>query len=165
MIDEGAVDKTKVHHFRRFGEMEIVAVAPATEAVGALEEFVADACAPLGGERRDVRNVLKMTFLRVIAANDHGKSILKAERLGDFEMEAVGVELLDAIVNGRGIALRGFVEDGGQRGAGVFDVEIELASEECLVDEKRAAKIRLSDDGNAGFGFDVLREELGEHDL
>src|SRR5258708_33954623 len=106
-----------------------------------------------------------MKFLGVIAANDHGKSILKAERLCDFEMKPVGVELFDAIVHRCGIALRGFVEDGGQRGAGVFDVEIELASEECLVDENRAAKLRLSDDGKAGPGFNVLGEEFGEHDL
>src|SRR5260370_15727759 len=106
-----------------------------------------------------------MKFFRVIAADDHGESIFKAKRLGDFKMEAIGVELLDAIVNGCGIALRGFVEDGGQRGAGVFDVEIELAGEKCVVDETRAAKIRLSDDGNAGPGFNVLGQEFGDHDL
>src|SRR5258708_14865416 len=106
-----------------------------------------------------------MKFLRVIAADDHGESIFKAKRLGDFKMEAIGVELLDAVIDGGGIALRGFVEDGGQRGAGVFDVEVELACEKCFVDEKRAAKIRLSDDGNAGPGFNVLGQEFGEHDL
>src|SRR5258708_35932103 len=109
MIDEGAVDKTKVHHFRRFGEMEIVAVAPAAEAVGALEEFVADACAPLGCERRDVRNFLQMTFLRVIAANDHGKSILKAARIGGVGMKAVGGQLLGAIGERWGRTVRGVV--------------------------------------------------------
>ena len=54
MIEEGAVDEAEVHDFGRFGEVEIVAIAPATEAVGTLEEFVADAGAPFGGKRYDV---------------------------------------------------------------------------------------------------------------
>jgi hypothetical protein len=33
------------------------------------------------------------------------------------------------------------------------------------VNEERAAKVGLAFDGNAGFGFDVLGEELGEDDL
>src|SRR6266853_6311691 len=106
-----------------------------------------------------------MKFFRVIAADDHGESIFKAKRLGDFKMEAIGVELLDAIVDSARIALRSFVQDGSERGAGVFDVEVELAGEERFVDEECAAKIGLSDDGNAGFSFDVLRQEFGEHDL
>src|SRR5260370_19812420 len=106
-----------------------------------------------------------MKFLRVIAADDHGESIFEAEWRGDFEMEAVGVELLDAVIDGGGITLGSFVEDGGEGGAGVFDVEVELACEKCFVDEECAAKIRLSDDGNAGPGFNVLGQEFGEHDL
>src|SRR6266849_3973520 len=106
-----------------------------------------------------------MKFFRVIAADDHCESILEAERLGDFEVEAVGVELLDAVIDGGGITLRGFAEDGGERRAGVLDVEVELAGEERFVDEECAAKIGLSDDGNAGFSFDVLGQEFGEHNL
>src|SRR5258708_5539536 len=106
-----------------------------------------------------------MKFFRVIAANDHGKSILEAERLGDFEMEAIGVEQLDAVIDGRGITLWSFVKDGGERRASVLDVEVELAGEKCFVDEECAAKIGLSDDGNARFGLDVLGQEFGEHNL
>src|SRR6267143_7207343 len=50
MIDESAVDEAEVHDFGRFGEMEIVAAAPAGEAVGTLEKFVADSDAPFGCE-------------------------------------------------------------------------------------------------------------------
>src|SRR5437879_8962576 len=106
-----------------------------------------------------------MKFLRVIAANNHGESILETKRVGDFEMEPIGVELLDAVIDGGGITLGSFVEDGGERRAGVFNVEVELASEERFVDKECAAKIGLSDDGNARFGFDVLGQEFGEHNL
>ncbi len=161
MIDEGTINKAEVHDFGRSCEMEIVAVAPAAEAVGALEKFVADARAPLGGKGRNVGDFLQMEILRVIAADDHGESVFEAEGLSDFEMEALGVELFDAMVNGVRIALRGFVEDGGESGAGVLDVKIELAGFESFVDEERAAEIRLALDGDAGFGFNVLGEKFG----
>src|SRR5229473_3515525 len=106
-----------------------------------------------------------MKFLRVIAADDHGESVFEAKRLGDLEMEALGVELPDAIVDRTGIALRSFVEDGGQRCARVFDVQIELAGEQRSVDEERAAKVGLSNNGDTGFRFDVLRQEFSKHNL
>ncbi len=54
--------------------------------------------------------------------------------------------------------MRSFVEDGGEGRAGVFDVEIELAGEERLVDEERAAEVGLANDGNPSAGFDVLSQ-------
>jgi hypothetical protein len=106
-----------------------------------------------------------MEVLGVVAADDHGESIFEAERLGDFQVEAVGVELLDAKVDGGGIALWRFVQDGGEGGARVFDVEVELAGEEGFVDEERAAEVGFAHDREAGACFDVLGEELGKDDL
>src|SRR5258708_3699787 len=106
-----------------------------------------------------------MKFLGVIAADDHGESIFEAEWLGDFKMEAIGVELLDAVIDGGGITLRRFAENGGERGASVFDVEVELAGQKCFMDEECAAKIGLSGNGNACFRFNVLGQEFGEHNL
>jgi hypothetical protein len=106
-----------------------------------------------------------MEFLGVVAADDHGESVFEAERLGNFEMVALGVELLDAVEDGDGIAVRGFVEDGGESGAGVFDVEVEFACEEGFVDEEGAAEVGRAKDRDGGFCFDVLGKELGEDDL
>src|SRR3989454_11295391 len=106
-----------------------------------------------------------MKSLRIIAANDHRKSVFKAKRLGDFKMEAIGVELLDAVIDGSGITLRRFVQNGSEGGARVFDVEIQLAGKEGFVDEKRPAEIGLSNDKESGFRFDVPRQELAQRDL
>src|SRR5205814_536295 len=127
MIDEGSVDEAEIHHFGRLGEMQIVTIAPAAEAVGALEKFVADAGAPFRSKRRDIGDFLKMEIFGVVAADNHGESVFKTERLGNFKVKAISVELLDAIVDGGRIALRSFVEHGGKRGAGVFDIEVEFA--------------------------------------
>src|SRR6267143_122612 len=98
--DEAEGDEAEIHHFGRFGEMEIVAIAPTAEAVGALEEFVADAGAPFTGDGSDIGDFLQMEIFGVVAADDHGESVFKTEGLGDFEMKAIGVELLDAAVDG-----------------------------------------------------------------
>jgi len=166
MIDEGAVKEAEVHDIGRSGEAEIVAGAPAGEAVGALEEFVADAGAPLGGDGSEFGHGAEVERLRVALADDHGEGVFETERLGEVEIEFLGVLLFDAIVDLRGRVLaRGFVEDGGEGCAGVFDVEIEVAGEEGLVDEEGATKIGFAVDGDVGAGFDVLGEEFGEDDL
>lgn len=79
----------------------------------------------------------------------------------------VGVFLFDAREDGSGSVRwrRGIVENGGERGAGVFDVEVEIASQQGFVDQKRAAEIGFAHDGNTGAGLDVLREKFSEEDL
>src|SRR6059036_648750 len=149
MIDEGSIDEAEVHYFGRPSEMQIVTIAPAAKAIGALEEFIADAGAPFGSKWRDIGNFLKMEISGVVTADDHGESVFKAERLGDFEMKAIGVELLDAVVDGGRIALRSFVEHGGEGRACVFNVEVKLAGLKSFVDEKRAAQVGLANDGDA----------------
>jgi hypothetical protein len=101
----------------------------------------------------------------VFAADDHGESVFEAERLGNFEIETLGVALLDAMVNIVRVAAGGFVEDGGEGRAGVFDVKVEIAGEERFLAQERAAEIGFAIDVEAGAGFDVLGEELGENDL
>jgi hypothetical protein len=165
MIDESAVNEAEIHDFGRSREMEIVAVAPAAEPVGALEKFVADTDAPFGRKRRDIGDFLEVKIFGVITADDHGERVFETEGLGDFEMEALGVELFDAKVDGVRIPLRGFVEDSGESGAGVLDIKIELAGFEGFVDEERAAEIRLALDGDAGFGFNVLGQKFGKDHL
>src|SRR5256884_8496745 len=149
MIDEGSVDEAKVHHFGRLGEMQIVTIAPAAEAVGALEKFVADAGAPFRSKGRDIGDFLKMEIFGVVAADNHGESVFKTQRLGDLKVKAVGIELLDAIGDGGRTASRSFVEHGGEGRACVFNVEVKLAGEQRLVDKKRAAQVGLADDGEA----------------
>ncbi len=106
-----------------------------------------------------------MEILCVVAADDHGESIFEAQRLSNFEVEAIGVQLLDAVVHVARIALWRFIQDRRERGAGVFDVDVQLAGEKSFVDQERASEISLALDGNPGLGFDVLGEELREDDL
>jgi hypothetical protein len=106
-----------------------------------------------------------MEALGVFTADDHGESVLETEWLGDFEIESLGVALLDATVDVVRVGGGGFVEDCGQGGAGVLDIEVEVAGEERFLTEECAAEIGFAFDVNAGASFDVLGEELGEYDL
>jgi len=166
-VDERAVDEAEIHDARGRGELKAVALDEAAIAVGAFEEFVADTSAPARGDRNDVGNCLEMELLGVRAANDHRKRVFESERLGNIEVKLLGVASFDALINGARVGVVGgqFVEDSGQRGTGVFDVEVEITREECFLAEERAAEIRFSVYVNAGASFDVLREEFGEDDL
>ena len=101
-VDQSAVDEAEVHDAGRCGEMQAVALAEAAVAVGALEKFVADAGAPSGSDRDDVGDFAEMELLGVGAADDHRERVFESERLGDFEIEALGVALLDALRRRRG---------------------------------------------------------------
>ncbi len=74
-------------------------------------------------------------------------------------------QLLDAVVDRGRIARGSFVEDSGERRAGVFNIEIEVAGFEGSVNEERAAEVGLAHDGDSRAGFDVLGEEFRKDDL
>src|ERR1700687_196163 len=153
-IGEGsAIKQAEVHDAGRRGEMQSVEPAPAAEAVGALEEFVAEAGVHFESVGDEVAGVAEMEALGVFAADDHGESVLEAERLGDFQVETLGVALFHAIVDIVWVAARGFVEDGGEGRAGVFDIEVEIPGEERFLAEERAAEIRFAFDVGGGAGF------------
>src|SRR6266849_83085 len=91
-----------------------------------------------------------MKIFRVVSTDDHGESVFEAERLGNFQVEAFGVLLLDPVGDSVRVVVRcdtlvvriwRFIEHGSKRGACVFDVEIELASEQRFMDKKAAAEI------------------------
>src|SRR5712671_7547073 len=89
-VDEGAVDEAEIHDAGRGGKMQTVRLAPAAKTVGALEEFVSETRAHLGGVRDDVAGVAQVQVLGVGTTNHHGEGVLKAEGLADFEIETLG---------------------------------------------------------------------------
>src|SRR3954454_21513348 len=109
LVDERAIDKTEINDAGRGGEMQAVSFAPTAKTVGTLEEFVTDADAPLGSYRGEVGVLLQMKLVGVVTANDHRERVLETERLSDFEVEAMGVPLLDPLKDIGGIVGDGFV--------------------------------------------------------
>ena len=64
-------------------KMQIVSAAESRQAVGALLKFVSDAKAPLRRVWRGLAQRRRVQASRIVAANHHGESIFKAERIGD----------------------------------------------------------------------------------
>jgi len=87
MIDEGAIEEAEVHDVWWNGEVERIAIAPAAEAVGTLEEFVADTGAPFGSDGSEVGHGAEVESLRVALADDHGEGVFETERFGEIEIE------------------------------------------------------------------------------
>jgi hypothetical protein len=92
---ERAIEQAEVHGAGRGGELEAVGGAEAGQAVGALLEFVADAETPLGRVFCGLAEGGEVQAAGVVAANDHGEGVFKAERRGDDDVVAGGVEGAD----------------------------------------------------------------------
>ena len=98
-------------------------------------------------EAADIRESIG-SWARTAVAFERGKT-LKIARFGDNMREVAVTEgdkvaaesQLGYAVNGFGVGIVGwrFVEDGSESGAGVFDVEIEIAGEERFLAKKCAA--------------------------
>jgi hypothetical protein len=80
-------------------------------------------------------------------------------------MELVSILVPHIVQDTFRIGAGGFFQDRGQSGAGVFDVEIEVAGEEGFLAEEGAAEIGFAVDVDAGAGFYVLGQELGQNYL
>ena len=157
-----AVHQTEVQHAGVFPEFQSVTFGPAAIAIGTFEKFIADTGAPVRGKRSDVRHFRQMIVASVVAAHDHGEGIGESQRLGYFQRKTALVFVFDATVNRSGIALRRFREYSGKRGAGVFDIKVNVTVEKSFVHQQSAAEIGFANDGDAGAGLDVLGEEFGE---
>lgn len=159
------VDQTEIEHAGRFAELQLVAFRPAFITIGAFEKFVTNAGAPMRSERSDVGDFDEVILARIVTADDHGESVFKAERFGDFERETAGVFVAHTSIDGIRIASGIFTEDGGKSGSGIFDIKIDIAVQHGFVNQESAAEIGFAFDGNPGPRFDVLGEEFGEDDL
>jgi hypothetical protein len=122
MIKKRAVNEAEIHGGGRRGETKTVAAREPSITVRAFLEFIANAGTPFWRNGNEIRDSPQVKIVGVIRADDHGKSIFKAEWLGEFELETLGVKLFYALINGGGIGAGGFIENGGERGSGVFDV-------------------------------------------
>ena len=145
--------------------MEIVGGSEASEAVGALGEFVAYAESPVGGEGGDVGDGFEVVGAGVGAADDHGEGVLEAEAGEDADLVEVVVHGGDGGVDEGGVAEDGLLEDGGEGGAGVFDVGVDAIGDEGLLAEVGAGEPEAAFDGAGAGGFDFLGEEFAEDDL
>ena len=56
-------------------------------------------------------------------------------------------------------------QDGGERGAGVFGVDIDATAEDRLVTDIAACEIEASLDGKASLVFDLLCDKLAKNEL
>ena len=132
----------------------------------------------LGGRRVDgaggFGEGVEIEAVGVIAADDHGEGVFEAEGRLYFDVEALVVEAGDGVEHPVGGAVglwgEGLFEDGGEGGAGVFDVGVDTAGDEGLVAEVGTGEVEAAFYGLGvalfcGDGFDLLGEEFAEDDL
>ena len=165
MLHKPAINEAEIHDLRRSRELQMVARTKAGEPVWPLKNFVAHPHAPPGGKQSKIGERVDLQISRVVPANHHGKGILKTQRLQHFQTKSLRVKLLHAIVDVRRRALGFLVQHGGQRRAGVFDIEVKIPGKQRFMDQQGAPEIRLANHRDAGPRFDVLRQKLCQHHL
>jgi hypothetical protein len=104
-------------------------------------------------------------FARVITANHDGESVVEAQRTAYGKIKFFLICDLHPLVNIGLIAARLLLENGSQRRARVFRINIDSAAQYRLLANKSARQIETSFDRKVGAIFDDLREEFSEHKL
>ena len=162
---ESAGEQPKIHDARRLGEAQTVGCRQSLIAVGALHEFVAESGAPFGSVGGCLRDRLQAEAAGVLTANFDREGVIEAKGLADVQIELPGVFGFDLVVNLCGIAGRRLLQDCGERGAGVFGINIDAAAENCLVANVAAGKIEAAFDREMSFVFDLLGDDFTEDEL
>ena len=92
------------------------------------------------------------------------KRIIEAERLGPFQLEPARVFGFDPTQDFLRVGDRPAFQNRQERGAGVFDVNIDLPRDQRLV-RQIAAQIETAHNLEAGLPFNRLRENFTENHL
>ena len=83
----------------------------------------------------------------------------------NFQIKPLGVFGFDLTVNLFWIAGRLLFQDRGEGGAGVFGVDVDTASENCLMADVTAGKVEAAFDHKMSFVFDLLRDDFTKDEL
>ena len=159
---ERLVEEPEVHRPRAPREREGVRLLQARQAVGPVQELVADAEPPARrppGRRAQRRDPGRA---RVLAADHHRERVVEAERLEPVELPSRAVLRRDAPEDVAAGGRRGELQDGRGRRARVLGVEVDVARHERLVREERSAEIQLARHGRAEAPLELLRGDLPE---
>src|SRR5579863_4853967 len=101
-----------------------------------------------------------MKSLGVVAADDHGEGVFKAERRAGGDLVAGFVETLNCGKDARGVSIKWLLEDGGEGSAGVFNVGVDAAGDQRLLADVAAGEVEAAFDLESRFGYDLLREQF-----
>ena len=123
---------------------------------------------------RRIVDCLEAQRARVRAAHEDRERIVEAERRQERPAGArvqIANGGVDAFRRPRTAAavLRGsrhrLMENRGERGAGVFDIHVDVAPRQRAVADQRAAQIEAPFHGESRLTLDRLRKDLAEHEL
>jgi hypothetical protein len=98
---------------------------------------------------------------RIVAANLHGESIVETKARAQRQPEML-IRILYALIHRSLIAARLLLEDGAQRGARVFRINVDATGQHSLMADIRPRKIKAALHFQAGVRFNLLRHKFAQ---
>ena len=102
---------------------------------------------------------------RVFATNFYGECVIESQGSADGEIEAIGVFIFNPIENLLPIPFGLLFQDGSERGAGVFRVDIDASAQNSLMTDIAAGQVETALHGQVGFVFDLLCDKFAKNEL
>src|SRR5262249_55423205 len=133
--------QTEIHDAWSGGELQAVCGHQPLVPVGTLHELVAKSGTPLRRVRRRLREGLKCEAACILSANYDGECVVETEGRPQREMEATGILILNAIVDGLARTFRLLLQDRGQRRARVLGINVDPSSEDRLMADEASCQI------------------------
>src|SRR2546422_200272 len=156
------IRQPQVHRGGWGSEPQSVYAREPSEAVGALQELVAESRLPARRHARQVGDALQVVARGVAASHGDGEGVVEAERFAPDERESLRVVARNGAIHAVAIGDGRVLQYGGVRGSRVLDVEIDLARRDGLMAHERAAEVEAPLHGEPGAPRDLLRHDLAQ---
>ena len=161
---ERAVAEREIHDLRRTAKSQSVGLRQAGISIRPFHELVTKPRSPFRRDSGRIVDGVEVFRPGIGAADEDRERVVVAERR-EQRASAVCVELAYLSEHGLRIFDDRPPEDRGQRGAGVLDVDVDLAGRERAVADERAAKIQLASHRQSRLTLDRLRDDLTQNQL
>src|SRR5438093_6598155 len=156
------VRQPQVHRGGWGSEPQSVYAREPPEAVGALQELVAESGLPARRHARQVGDALQAVARGVAVSHGDGEGVVESERFAPDERESLRVIARNGAIHAVAIGDERVLQHGGVRGSRVFDVEIDLARRDRVVAHERAAEVKAPLYGEPRAPLDLLRHDLAQ---
>jgi hypothetical protein len=157
--------QAKIHDARRLSEVKAVSGGESLEAVRTFHELIAESSPPMRRICRRLRDRVEMQMPRILTTNFDRERVIKSEWWTEIKTESLGIFSLNALIHLLRRTLRIFFQDGGKSSSRVFGINVNPASEHCLLADKGSRQIETALYRKMSLDLQVLGDQFAKNEL